>query len=169
MASSIVQEWSGTTLSSKKPGKKCRKFWPQRLTGLVNLDQASKDMPLDFFVSFPLSTGVMGNLGQADYSTANAFMDAYARYRNTLVALKQRQGQTLSINWPLWKEGGMHIDEETEKMLIAKHGYDCHADQTGIKALYQGWPPARTRSWWWKGIPKRLQAVLLGPWLKQKP
>ena len=59
----------------------------------------------------------MGNPGQADYAAANAFMDAYAKYRNDLVVSGQRQGRTLSINWPLWQEGGMRVDAETEKMI----------------------------------------------------
>ncbi|PEU18246.1 hypothetical protein CN526_30425, partial [Bacillus wiedmannii] len=70
---------------------------------------------LDFFVLFSSIAGSLGNPGQADYSTANAFMDVYAKYRNALVAAKKRKGQTLSLNWPLWKEGGMRVDKETEK------------------------------------------------------
>ncbi|MBP2633937.1 MAG: Mycocerosate synthase, 6-deoxyerythronolide-B synthase, partial [Firmicutes bacterium] len=81
-----------------------------KVTGLVNIDEATKEMNLEFFILFSSITGALGNLGQADYATANAFMDAYARYRNSLVGLEQRRGQTLSINWPLWKEGGMHIN-----------------------------------------------------------
>lgn len=67
---------------------------------------------------FSSVAGAQGNPGQADYATATAFMDAYATYRNDLVASQKRQGQTLSINWPLWREGGMRIDEATEAMTL---------------------------------------------------
>jgi polyketide synthase PksN len=109
-----------------------------KVLGLVNLDQASKDLGLDFFVLFSSLAGCLGNVGQAGYSTANAFMDAYARYRNTLVASNQRQGQTLSINWPLWKEGGMHVDEANEKIMKQSLGIIPMKTSTGIRALYQG-------------------------------
>ena len=91
------------------------------MAGLVNLDEASKDIALDCFICFS-SISAQGNIGQADYAAANAFMDAYAGYRNTLVALKQRHGQTLSINWPLWAEGGMQVDAVTEQMLMQNTG-----------------------------------------------
>jgi acyl transferase domain-containing protein/tryptophanase/acyl carrier protein len=121
----------------KKTKDELQEVLAPKVSGLVHLDQASKDLPLDFFILFSSTAGVTGNLGQADYSTANAFMDAYARYRNALAAAKQRQGQTLSINWPLWKEGGMHADEETEKMMTQNLGIIAMQTLTGIRALYQ--------------------------------
>ena len=93
-----------------------------KVMGIVNLDQASQDLPLDFFVLFSSIAGALGNPGQADYACANAFMDEYANYRNTFVESKQRYGKTLSVNWPLWKDGGMHIDEAFEKMMMQATG-----------------------------------------------
>ena len=40
----------------------------------------------------------MGNPGQADYSTANAFMDAYTKYRNSLVASETAIGVKLTLH-----------------------------------------------------------------------
>jgi polyketide synthase PksN len=106
-----------------------------KVSGLVNLDMASKGLQLDFFVFFSSTAGALGNIGQVDYSLANAFMDSYASYRNALVSSQLRYGQTLSINWPLWKEGGMHIDEETEKMINGM-GLDALQIREGIQAFY---------------------------------
>lgn len=108
-----------------------------KVAGTVNLDEASRDLPLDFLILFSSVTGLAGNPGQADYATANAFMDAYAKYRNALVASQQRQGHTLAVNWPLWKEGGMHVDEATEKIMLGKAGTIPLRTSTGIRALYQ--------------------------------
>ncbi|BBB93441.1 MAG TPA: SDR family NAD(P)-dependent oxidoreductase [Methylomusa anaerophila] len=108
-----------------------------KVTGLVRLDQASQHLPLDFFIFFSSGAGVLGNPGQADYAAANAFMDAYARYRSSLAAAQQRHGRTLSINWPLWQEGGMHVDAQTEKMMEQSTGMMAMQTATGIKALYQ--------------------------------
>jgi acyl carrier protein len=79
----------------------------------------------------------MGNVGQADYATANGFMDQFAIYRNGLVDNNQRKGRTLSVNWPLWLEGGMSIGSKGPKFL--QHGVDIHALQTtaGMQALYR--------------------------------
>jgi acyl transferase domain-containing protein/enoyl-CoA hydratase/carnithine racemase/acyl carrier protein/ribosomal protein S18 acetylase RimI-like enzyme len=122
----------------KKVSEQFREVLAPKVQGLVNLDQASKDLDLDFLVLFSSLAGSLGNPGQADYSTANAFMDAYARYRNHLVALKQRQGQTLSINWPLWQEGGIQVDEEIARMMMQRTGMVAMQTSTGVQALYKG-------------------------------
>ncbi|EJQ38402.1 hypothetical protein IEE_05054, partial [Bacillus cereus BAG5X1-1] len=122
----------------KKTKEELQDVLAPKVLGLVNLDEASKDLQLDFFVLFSSIAGSLGNSGQADYSTANAFMDVYAKYRNALVAAKKRQGQTLSLNWPLWKEGGMQVDKETEKMMMRSMGMDTMQTSTGIEVFYQG-------------------------------
>ncbi|MGW7276269.1 SDR family NAD(P)-dependent oxidoreductase [Streptomyces sp. NPDC054864] len=78
-----------------------------KVTGLVNLDELSADQPLDVFLCFSSIAGAFGNAGQADYAAGNAFMDAYAAYRNRLADAGARHGRTVSIGWPLWEEGGM--------------------------------------------------------------
>ncbi|MEV5976424.1 SDR family NAD(P)-dependent oxidoreductase [Streptomyces sp. NPDC052114] len=78
-----------------------------KVTGLVNLDELSRDQPLDVFLCFSSIAGAFGNAGQGDYAAGNAFMDAYATYRNTLVDAGARHGRTVSVGWPLWEEGGM--------------------------------------------------------------
>ncbi|MCC5466705.1 SDR family NAD(P)-dependent oxidoreductase [Pelosinus sp. Bkl1] len=122
----------------KKNGDEVQEVLAPKVNGMVNLDRVSKDLPLDFFIVFSSGVGVMGNIGQADYAAANAFMDNYAKYRNNMVALNQRQGKTLSINWPLWKEGGMSVNAAIENMIWQSTGMIAMQTSTGIKALYQG-------------------------------
>ncbi|PRR99354.1 non-ribosomal peptide synthetase [Bacillus atrophaeus] len=109
-----------------------------KVKGLVNVDEASEHLALDFFILFSSISGVVGSAGQADYAMANAFMDSYAAYRNALVTSMYRHGQTLSINWPLWKEGGMQVDEVTEKLTLKNTGVTAMRTETGIQALYKG-------------------------------
>ncbi|WP_167518618.1 SDR family NAD(P)-dependent oxidoreductase [Paenibacillus brasilensis] len=132
-----------------------------KVSGLVNLDEASRDLPLDFFIFFSSMAGAVGNVGQADYATANAFMDAYAGYRNSLVLLKQRQGRTLSVNWPLWKEGGMHVDEETEKVMMKDFGIAPMRTETGVQALYHAFASGSDRVMVMEGNPVRLKEKFL--------
>ncbi|NJM14106.1 MAG: SDR family NAD(P)-dependent oxidoreductase [Bacteroidales bacterium] len=108
-----------------------------KVAGTGNLDEATKNLAqLDFFVLFSSGAGVMGNIGQADYSAANAFMDAFAHNRNLLLG-KERWGRTLSINWPLWKAGGMGVNEATEQMLKQGMGMVAMETGAGIEAFYK--------------------------------
>ena len=121
----------------KKTVDEFRHVLPVKVTGTVNLDVTTKDLQLDFFVLFSSIAGAMGNLGQADYATANAFMDQFAAYRNDLVSANKRKGRTLSISWPLWKEGGMGVDSVSEGMIKQSTGMIAMQSETGIQAFYQ--------------------------------
>ncbi len=145
----------------KKTKEEVQAVLAPKVTGLVNLDEASKELNLDFFVFFSSTTGALGNLGQADYATANAFMDVYARYRSNLVASKQRHGQTLSINWPLWQEGGMSVDEETEKTMRQNTGMIAMEKSIGIWAFYQGVALGKAQLMVLEGDLSQMQAYLL--------
>ncbi|MCU7925179.1 MAG: SDR family NAD(P)-dependent oxidoreductase [Candidatus Thiodiazotropha sp. (ex Dulcina madagascariensis)] len=121
----------------KKSRKELETVMAPKVTGLVNLDLASRELELDFLIAFSSLAGSMGNTGQADYATANAFMDRYAAYRNQLVAAGERHGLTLAIAWPLWKDGGMHVDGAMAAMKQQSLGLSVLETALGIKALYQ--------------------------------
>ncbi|NEW09013.1 SDR family NAD(P)-dependent oxidoreductase [Paenibacillus sp. SYP-B3998] len=108
-----------------------------KVTGLLHVDEFTRDIHLDFILLFSSGAGESGNPGQADYAAANAFMDVYASYRNKLVEKGERWGKTLSINWPLWEKGGMHVDKEIEKIMFEKIGMIPMKTETGIKAFYK--------------------------------
>ncbi|WP_412679436.1 amino acid adenylation domain-containing protein [Brevibacillus fortis] len=146
--------------------KKTTEEWNQvvapKVAGLTNLDEACKDQPLDFFVLFSSIAGSIGNVGQADYACANAFMDGYAKYRNELVQAKQRQGQTVSINWPLWKEGGMQVDEAVEEMVKQSVGMIALQTATGIRAFYEAVASRKDQVMVMEGDLQRLHQALVG-------
>jgi len=120
-----------------KTAQEFRDVTAPKVSGLVNVDQASQHIELDFFILFSSLAAGFGNVGQADYATANAFMDAYAGYRNRLVVSKRRQGHTIAINWPLWQEGGMKIDAGVETLTKQAIGLVPMRTATGIQTLYQ--------------------------------
>ncbi|MEC0127339.1 SDR family NAD(P)-dependent oxidoreductase, partial [Paenibacillus pabuli] len=93
-----------------------------KVSGLWYLDEYTRDEPLDFFILFSSLSAVLGNMGQADYACGNAFMDRFAERRQQQVVGGQRSGRTISINWPLWANGGMSIDPVYEQQLEAKTG-----------------------------------------------
>src|SRR5262249_120997 len=67
-----------------------------KVQGSWILHQLSKDLPLDFFVTFSSWASVLGAQDLAHYIAANQFMDALAHYR-------RGQGlPALSVNWGAW-------------------------------------------------------------------
>ncbi|HVK53448.1 MAG TPA: acyltransferase domain-containing protein [Burkholderiales bacterium] len=66
------------------------------------LDAVLADQHLDFMMLCSSTLAFLGEVGQVDYSAANAFLDAYAQYNTTF-----RNIPTLSINWDGWLEAGM--------------------------------------------------------------
>lgn len=73
-----------------------------KLHGALALDEATTHLALDHFVLFSSTSAFQGLAGQTDYAAANAFLDAFARWR-----ADHRPGQSLAINWSVWQEVGM--------------------------------------------------------------
>jgi acyl carrier protein len=55
-----------------------------KVQGAWNFHNALLSTPLDFFVFYSSSAAAMGGRGQASYAAANAFLDAFAQYRQSL-------------------------------------------------------------------------------------
>ncbi len=106
-----------------------------KAAGAVNLDEATRGIDLDFCIFFG-SGASMGNPGQADYAAANGFLEMFAQWRYSLAASGKRQGASLCVNWPLWREGGMQIDARTEENLRRSTGMAAMETRTGLQALY---------------------------------
>lgn len=121
----------------KKTSEEFKQVLTPKVLGAFNLDQASQGVDLDFLVLFSSMASAIGNIGQADYAAGNGFMDQFAAYRNQLTESKQRIGKTLSINWPLWQEGGMILDQATQDMLQQTMGLQSIPSATGMAAFYR--------------------------------
>jgi polyketide synthase PksN len=122
----------------KKTSAQFSEVLAPKVAGVFNLDQASRDVDLDFFALFSSIASALGNLGQADYATANGFMDQFAAYRNRQVIAGERRGRTLSINWPLWKAGGMTLDPASQELMRQTTGMRPMKTATGLRAFYRG-------------------------------
>lgn len=77
--------------------------------GAWYLHETSKSIDLDYFVMFSSIASLMGFAGQANYASANSFLDGLAEYR------RAHGLKALSINWGPWREVGM------AKELVAIH------------------------------------------------
>jgi polyketide synthase PksN len=127
-----------------KTAQECDAVLAPKVQGLMHLDAATAGLDLEVVLLFSSNAGATGNVGQADYAAANAFMDHYAGYRNTLAACGQRRGRALSLNWPLWEEGGMRMDAASLQRLQAG-GLAPLATGAGIDALYRAWASGQDR------------------------
>ena len=141
-----------------------------KVNGTFNLDQASQHVELDFFVLFSSIVGVTGNPGQADYATANGFMDQFAAYRNRQVAAGQRYGRTRSINWPLWQAGGMGIDPGARELLEQTTGIQPMQTETGLDAFHRSLALPCDRMLVVEGdLTQIRRAMLAGPSVSSEP
>ncbi|AJQ95705.1 SDR family NAD(P)-dependent oxidoreductase [Gynuella sunshinyii] len=120
-----------------KPCDELEAVLAPKVAGLLNLDRLTEDMDIGFLLLFSSISAALGNAGQADYAIANAFMDNFARYRSRLVEAGQRSGRTISVNWPLWREGGMHIDQQSELEMARRTGLVALRNETGLQAIWE--------------------------------
>jgi polyketide synthase PksL len=148
----------------RKTPEELRDVLAPKVSGAFHLDEATRDIELDFLVLFSSFAGVSGNLGQADYATANAFLDEFAAYRNRLVATGQRHGRTRSIDWPLWEAGGMQIDAAGRELLERTAGIRPMQTPTGLAALHRALAAPHDQLLVAEGDVTRIRRVLLaGP------
>ena len=80
-------------------------LWP-KILGAWQLHRATADRDLDLFVLFSSRVGVMGNPGQANHASANAFLDQLAGHRRALGLPGQ------AIAWGAWSEIGEAAEQK---------------------------------------------------------
>jgi acyl transferase domain-containing protein/NAD(P)-dependent dehydrogenase (short-subunit alcohol dehydrogenase family)/acyl carrier protein len=120
------------TLLRNKNWTEFEKVVGVKLQGAQNLDTATADCELDFFVLFSSMSSIFGNVGQTDYVVGNSFLDLFARVRARNVTRGTRSGLSLSINWPLWigDSGGGH-DPMSEYRSLDKYLFEAY----GLRSL----------------------------------
>jgi acyl transferase domain-containing protein/thioesterase domain-containing protein/aryl carrier-like protein len=93
--------------------------------GALVLQSLFKDGDLDFLINFSSVSSILGLPGQADYTAANAVLDAVAKARTA----RGSRTRTVSINWNAWKEVGM-----LATLVRERHGM-ATGDVTGAGSL----------------------------------
>ncbi|WP_435213360.1 SDR family NAD(P)-dependent oxidoreductase [Streptomyces sp. bgisy034] len=121
-----------------KTADSVRRVLAPKFDGARNLDLATADRPLDYLVLFSSTSAVLGSIGTTDYTAANAYMDAFTAWRGELVARGERHGRSVSVNWPLWDEGGMRINPAVEAQVLRSTGLVPLKTAHGLAALEAG-------------------------------
>ncbi|RJS20854.1 hypothetical protein DRW03_19465 [Corallococcus sp. H22C18031201] len=106
-----------------------------KIEGVQALDAATRGCALDFFVLFSSVSSILGDWGGCDYAVANRYLDAFAQQREEQRARGERAGRTVSINWPLWRHGGMHLAPDAEALYLRTSGLSYLEDAPGLEAL----------------------------------
>lgn len=98
-----------------------------KVRGAWNLHRLLARAPLDFFVLYSSIGSLVAATGQANYASANAFLDALAEHR-------KRQGlPALSINWGPWAVGMVNDLNLTEH--YRSRGMDVITPEQGMRYL----------------------------------
>lgn len=85
--------------------EQAKKVLAPKVKGTLVLDEIFNKVDLDIFVLFSSITSFLGESGQVDYCSANAFINAFAHHKKSI----KTKTKTLSINWGLWNDIGMAV------------------------------------------------------------
>jgi acyl transferase domain-containing protein/acyl carrier protein len=98
-----------------------------KITGARVLHDAFKDHDLEFFVMFGSAGSTIASPGQGNYAAANAFLDAFAHFR-------QAQGlPALTIGWGPWSVG--MVEELKLEKIYASRGIELITPAVGGRIL----------------------------------
>lgn len=91
------------------------------------LHRLLKDYPLDFFILFSSTGSVIASIGQSNYASGNAFLDALAHYRRS-------QGlPALSIGWGPWSVG--MVEQLKLEQFYSRRGIELITPEVGMQIL----------------------------------
>jgi acyl transferase domain-containing protein/acyl carrier protein len=102
-----------------------------KVAGTLALAEVLRDQPLDLLVLFSSVAAWTGALGQADYSAANAFLDAFAR------SGALAQARVVSIGWGEWTWNGWAEGLQGYEPVLREY-YIYHRETFGI-SFDAGW------------------------------
>jgi acyl transferase domain-containing protein len=100
----------------------CERHFQPKAHGLMVLDEALSDIPVDFCLLLSSLSSILGGLGFVAYAAANIFMDAYAEGR-----VARGPARWTSVNWDGWQlwEGDQTSSELAELAILPEEGADA--------------------------------------------
>ncbi|XXX76160.1 type I polyketide synthase [Sorangium sp. So ce134] len=106
-----------------------RKVFGPKALGAWNLHALTEGRPLDFFVLYSSGASLFGSPGQANYSAANAFLDALSRER------ARRGLASMSVQWGAFAEVGLAAAQDNRGKRLSSRGVASFTPAEGLEAL----------------------------------
>ncbi|GAB3874922.1 hypothetical protein GCM10027610_144450 [Dactylosporangium cerinum] len=100
-----------------------------KVAAAVHLDRLTAGLDLSMFVLFSSVAGTIGSAGQANYASANAFLDALAQHR------RQRGLAATSIAWGPWAQAGMATADDAITRRMRRGGMPPMAPELAVAAF----------------------------------
>jgi acyl carrier protein len=113
----------------KLTAERMQRVMQPKVAGAWNLHLLTRERKLDHFVLFSSASALLGSPGQANYTAANAFLDAIAHFR------RNSGLPALSINWGPWAEVGLAAAQSNRGQRLALQGIGNLTTKQGIRAL----------------------------------
>lgn len=104
-----------------------------KVRGAWYLHEATRDLPLEFFVMFSSVATIFPQPGHGSYAAANSFLDSFAAYRRGLGLAAS------SINWTGWVGLGLARNTGTSRTIdaCAAEGLGSFDYEEAVAALWQ--------------------------------
>lgn len=99
-----------------------------KVHGTNNILSLTEQFSVRFLAMFSSISAMFGNEGQSDYAYANAYMDSIASENTS-------DCHMLSVQWPLWKDGGMSVDKSRIDYLKERFGLHLLGTDTAFEQL----------------------------------
>ena len=80
-----------------------------KVRGTIVIDALTAEEKPDFVMLFSSLTGLLGSIGQIDYTAANRFLDSFAK------SARAAGRNVISVDWDAWMETGMAVEDRTAK------------------------------------------------------
>jgi acyl transferase domain-containing protein/acyl carrier protein/SAM-dependent methyltransferase len=104
-----------------------------KVSGAWNLHSQTQGLDLDFFILFSSIGSVFGPAAQANYATANSFMDQLA------MARVQSGQPALVINWGAWSDIGLAARHAQQSQVAAMQGINLIQPDQGMAVFDRIW------------------------------
>ncbi len=125
----------------------------------ANLDEATKELKLDFFALSCSAASVLGESGQLGVAAADGFLAALAQHRNRLVGEGRRHGRSVAIHWSAWQDVETELDPEALATLENATGMRPLSTAQGMRAFHASIMAGAGSTLAVQGNPGRLKAL----------
>jgi hypothetical protein len=102
-----------------------RTAFDPKVAGTWHLHNSLLGAPLDFFIMMSSVVSVIGNVSQANYASANSFMDAFAHYRRDVLGVP-----AVSLNVGLVRDSDHEIDGTEMEHYLERFGHMASVSTT---------------------------------------